>query len=403
VAEFHTIGSLPVLGALLNAICTAGARLAEPGEFTLRAFLAGRLDLTQAEAVLGVIDARGNDDLATSLSQLAGGLARPLDQLRDELLQLLAELEAGLDFVDEDIEFISADELQHRLESAGSSLEAVSVQMLSRHISNDRMPVVLVGAPNAGKSSLFNAMVKRFGDDSGRHLKIAESALVSPICGTTRDYLTGPISLDGIECELVDTAGIDDAMGNRAVSDAPGQQLRTSIDESAQLLTHERRKNAAIRVYCIDASRAAENDWEPPLHSMTEFAECDLVAFTKVDEAAVAFGGGKPTDGIPAVRTSSRTGEGLKELCEALGGLLSRVKSADRGQVIAATADRCRESVRSAQASLLRAAELITIRGGNELVAVELRAALEQIGRVVGAVYTNDLLDRIFGTFCIGK
>jgi tRNA modification GTPase len=192
-------------------------------------------------------------------------------------------------------------------------------------------------------------------------------------------------------------------MGNRAVSDAPGQQLRTSIDESAQLLTHERRKNAAIRVYCIDASRAAENDWEPPLHSKTEFAECDLVAFTKVDEAAVAFGGGKPTDGIPAVRTSSRTGEGLKELCEALGGLLSRVKSADRGQVIAATADRCRESVRSAQASLLRAAELITIRGGNELVAVELRAALEQIGRVVGAVYTNDLLDRIFGTFCIGK
>ena len=130
IAELHTIGSAPLLGSLVSAVCQSGARLAEPGEFTLRAFLAGRLDLTQAEAVLGVIDARGSEDLDAALVQLAGGLARPLDRLRDELLQLLAELEAGLDFVEEDIEFISPAVLHERLESAVQLLDEVAEQMV---------------------------------------------------------------------------------------------------------------------------------------------------------------------------------------------------------------------------------------------------------------------------------
>ena len=134
VAELHTIGSPPLLEVISAAVCKAGARLAEPGEFTLRAFLAGRLDLTQAEAVLGVIDARGSGDLDAALVQLAGGLARPLDRLRDELLQLLAELEAGLDFVDEDIEFISPAALHERLELAVQLLNEVAQQMDSRHV-----------------------------------------------------------------------------------------------------------------------------------------------------------------------------------------------------------------------------------------------------------------------------
>jgi tRNA modification GTPase len=137
IAELHTIGSAPLLGSLMSALCRAGAHLAEPGEFTLRAFLAGRLDFTQAEAVLGVIDARGSEDLDAALAQLAGGLAKPLNRLREDLLQMLVELEAGLDFVEEDIEFISPHELHERLESAMQLLDDVAQQMVMRHIASD--------------------------------------------------------------------------------------------------------------------------------------------------------------------------------------------------------------------------------------------------------------------------
>ncbi len=232
VAELHTVGSPPVLQAVLAGACRAGARLAEPGEFTLRAFLAGRLDLTQAEAVLGVIDAGGADELQAALAQLAGGFARPLHQLREDLVQLLAELEAGLDFVEEDIRFISQQAVLARLESAGSLLATVTQQLASRYAARELPQVALVGPPNVGKSSLFNALVERFGDNDGSKAKRTMPALVSARRGTTRDYLTAMISLDGVRCELVDTAGVDGSDAN----------LVKSIAAAAQAFATERRR-----------------------------------------------------------------------------------------------------------------------------------------------------------------
>src|SRR4051794_6913780 len=184
VVELHTIGSRPILEAVQNAVCHAGARLAETGEFTLRAFLAGRLDLTQAEAVLGVIDATAETDLSAALDQLAGGLARPLHQLREDLLQLLAELEAGLDFVEEDIEFVSSAEVVNRLRSADDLLETVEQQLSARHTTSCATQIALIGPPNAGKSSLFNALVQRFGTRKADSNDPSYSALVSPVSGT---------------------------------------------------------------------------------------------------------------------------------------------------------------------------------------------------------------------------
>ena len=173
VAELHTLGSPPLLEALLRAACAAGARLAAPGEFTLRAFLAGRIDLVQAEAVLGVIDARDRRQLDVALAQMAGGLTRPLQNLRGDLLDLLADLEAGLDFAEEDIHFITPDDLQWRLAAAADQVARLIEQLRGRDQSAVEPRVVLVGWPNSGKSSLFNALCEGAG------------ALVSAEPGTT--------------------------------------------------------------------------------------------------------------------------------------------------------------------------------------------------------------------------
>ena len=142
---------------------------------------------------------------------MAGGLSKPLQRLRDELLQLLAELEAGLDFVEEDIEFVSAEQIVQRLQSAAQLLMEIADQLASRHALRADQQIVLLGRPNVGKSSLFNALVETYGCRTGTDQSQSPAALVSPQRGTTRDYLTATISLGGIQCEVVDTAGIDEA------------------------------------------------------------------------------------------------------------------------------------------------------------------------------------------------
>ena len=391
VAELHTIGSPPLVEAVLASVCQAGARLAEPGEFTLRAFLAGRLDLTQAEAVLGVIDAHDQNELSAALAQLAGGLAGPLNHLRDELLQLLAELEAGLDFVEDDIRFVTSEQLRERLQAATAMLQDTIAQMSSRHTAAAAEQVVLFGPPNVGKSSLFNAMIAARGATRAPADAQACVAIVSDERGTTRDYLTAQLNLDGIACELVDTAGVqpDESEWNGTAA---------SIGRAAQAMTAARSKRASIRVLCVEtAAGGVESTSESdPLADLVVLTKADL-GRSQNDQQSTALAG------VPVIATSSITGQGLEALGAALRGLLTGPATADRRRVVAATADRCRDSLRQSAAALDRAAAIVASGGGDELVAAELRGALDELGRVVGAVYTDDLLDRIFKTFCIGK
>lgn len=372
LVEIHTLGSAPVLDAVLRLLCANGARLARPGEFTLRAFLSGRLDLTQAEAVLGLIEARNEREHRAAIAQLAGGLGRSLTSLRNELLDLLAELEAGLDFAEEDIEFVTAAALTVRLDEARQSIERLSEQMQTRNQAQDQARIVLAGSPNVGKSSLFN------------HLATDAAALVSPTAGTTRDYLIATLELAPWRCQLVDTAGL------------AAVEAGDDIAQAAQRLAAQQQGQATIELFCLDGTRAP-NGWE--LARLAHPHPARLVVVTKTDQPRqlnLPPGVGK------VVLTSSATGAGLDELRGEIGRLLAEL-SAPPIDMVAATAQRCRESLGQSHAALTRAVELARPAGREELVAAELRTAIGELGKVVGAVYTDDLLDRIFSRFCIGK
>jgi tRNA modification GTPase len=363
LAEIEAPGSPPLLGLILADCLAHGARLAEPGEFTLRAFLSGRIDLTQSEAVLGVIDASTPAQLDQALKQLAGGLASPIRALRDRLADVLAHLEANLDFAEEpDVDPLGVEALARSLDEAAAEVATLAERLRGRDRTEGRPRVVLVGPPNAGKSRLFNALVG------------ADRAIVSPVAGTTRDYLEAPCDCDGLRVDLVDTAGIEEAQGAiSGLAQAAGSRQSTIAD---------------LLIDC----RSADS---PPIEPReTPNDRPKILAWTKADASPDPSPSGR-------IATSAATGEGLDLLKRAIADAL-RSRSSE-GDLPAGTAARCGESLLAAGRSLEVAAEALRLGAGDELVAVDLRQALDDLGRVVGALVTDDLLDRIFRRFCIGK
>jgi len=360
LAEIHAPGSPPLLRALLSHCLARGARLAEPGEFTLRAFLSGRIDLTQSEAVLGVIEARTAGQLDAALRQLAGGLAGPIAGLRDRLADVLAHLEANLDFGEEpDVDPLGREALAAELDGAAAEVAGLADRLRSRDRPVGRPRVVLVGPPNAGKSRLFNAILG------------GERAIVSPVAGTTRDYLEAACDCDGLVVDLVDTAGREEARG--AIE---GRAQATGVEQSdlADLLLDCRSGDSTALGLAPGRPR--------------------LVVWTKADASA-------PPDPAGLLPTSAATGEGVAPLRRAIARAL-RAQGAE-GDLPAGTAARCGEGLARAGLALDAAAATLRLGLGDEMVAVDLRQGLDDLGRVVGAVVTDDLLDRIFRRFCIGK
>jgi tRNA modification GTPase len=361
MAELHTLSCPPLVDLLVAQLLAQGARAAQPGEFTLRAFLAGKLDLTRAEAVLAVIEAGTRAELRQALMHLAGGIAHPLQELRRELLDLLADVEAGLDFAEEDIQFADPRELLKRLGKGLALVTLLGKQLDQRSLGDRRFRVVLAGRPNVGKSSLFNAL----GDGT--------QALVSPQPGTTRDYLVKTMDLPAARIELVDTAG--------------WQKTNGAISEQAQTLGREQAEMADLILLCLEAGQTP-NDTETMLLGQTEppvigvSTKCDL---------------GPSRPGFLA--TSAVTNQGLPQLRDALA---ERARCHAR-PALAPSLARCRHHVSECLESLRRAHQVVLFEEPPEIVAAELRAALDQLGEMVGAVYTEDLLDRIFSRFCIGK
>ena len=361
--ELWVPGAAPLLEALVAALEDAGAEPARPGEFTRRAFLNGRLDLTQAEAVLALTSAEDADLAAAATRSLAGGVGAAIQAARDGLTDVLAHLEAAVDFDDEDVPLTPSPALSARLRETQATLNALAGRL--QHASpRAQAHVALVGAPNAGKSTLFNALTS--GD-----------ALVSPQHGTTRDVLQAEWTLpQGRRVLLADTAGLDAS--------------EEALERAAQELTEEAVSGADVRVLVVD-SLEPDPGWRDTL---ARLAEPTLLVWSKHD-----LGVSPAAEGLAV---SAATGHGLRELGAALESILA-ARSAAGADVYAS--GRQRSHLRAAQGAVADALGLLEgdDPARTELAAFEVQSALESLGALVGEVTTDDVLERIFGEFCIGK
>lgn len=371
LAELHLIGCEPIVECVLEDLCAAGARLAQRGEFTMRAFLAGRMDLLQAEAVHEVIQAADHDELLRALGQLGGGLTGRLQQLRTDLIALIGDLEAGLDFVEEDIEFVSRDEIERRTTAAIELISGLLLDAGSRLPAGRRRRVVLAGLPNAGKSTLFNCLLQQ------------NRAIVSEQAGTTRDFVSAILSLGGSEIELIDTAGCE------AADDGISQQAQQQRMEQLQA--------ADLVVWCRASDLCPEQQQQDQqlFASLTGASAGVLTVATRSDLAA-------ETTTAAELQISCRTGVGLRNLQRRMSELLGH-HGAARSELLGSSAVRCRDSLKTALGALEQAKMAAASAAGDELVSLELRQALRSLQTILGEVYTDDLLDHIFSHFCIGK
>lgn len=362
--ELHLPGSPPLLNAVVRALVAAGARPAAPGEFTRRAFLNGRIDLARAEAVLALTNAEADGEARAAARALLGGLARAIDGAKSLVLDALAHVEATIDFPEEDLPGLASDSaIASRVERAQALLEALEGRSFATRVPRGEPVVVLAGAANAGKSTLLNALARR------------EAALVSPRAGTTRDAVVAEVELSpGLRVRFVDTAGDKEAEG--------------SIEREALARSRELAASADLVVFVVDLSAPGG---APPEGALVVGNKCDLATGESHDDASAR----------PELRVSATTGAGMEELAATIAGRLERAElSSDLVQTErqARLVARARERLGAASA-LLRSSEPAKL----ELSAVDLRAVLAALGELTGAVATDDLLDRIFGEFCIGK
>lgn len=367
VLELHAHGSPVVLDALVRRACELGARPARAGEFSERAFLNGKLDLAQAEAVADLIAARSEAQARAAQRSLAGEFSRRVDALVQTIVQLRVEMEAAIDFAEDASESASPPKLERLFAAADGQFGALLASTRSGVRLTDGVHAVIAGAPNVGKSSLLNALA---GNDR---------AIVTEIPGTTRDVLRESIMLQGVELTLVDTAGLRDS--SDAV-EAEGIRRAQAELERADLV-----------VWVVDRQKAAGQAWDVPA---LPAAAARILVVNKIDLAG-GQAGRHEANGVVAIALSARTGEGIDLLREEL----RRHALGDGGGEFSA---RERHVAALEQAwRHLRAAQTALAHATPELVAEDLRSAQYALGEITGTFTSDDLLGAIFSSFCIGK
>lgn len=371
VLELQGHGGPVILERLVERAVELGARRARPGEFTERAFLNGKIDLAQAEAVADLIDAGSREAARAAMRSLEGEFSNMVNGLTDALIDLRTYVEAAIDFPEEEVDFLGDAELRERLDAVRGHFEAVAGAARQGRLLRDGMTVVLAGRPNAGKSSLLNRLAGY------------DAAIVTAIPGTTRDVLRERIDIDGLPLHVLDTAGLRDA----------GDEVEA---EGVRRATAEMSRADRV-LFVVDASDDPQaRAFDEQRARLPADVPVTLI-FNKMDLAAGAI---DPPAALPHVRVSAKTGEGIDALRSHLKDSVS-FQTAGGGSISARR--RHLDALARARETVENAARLLAERRAGELVAEELRLGQKALEEITGIFTADDLLGRIFGSFCIGK
>jgi len=376
VVEINCHGGMIAVQRVLDAVCRKGARLAEPGEFTKRAFLGGRIDLAQAEAVTDVIQAQTERSLRLAYRHMRGELSEKITVLRNRLQEEMARIELTLDFSDEEVPFVDPEELKDHIAAIQEEIEQLSTSFLRGKIEREGIRAAIVGKPNVGKSSLMNALLAE------------ERVIVTPIPGTTRDSVEERVDIEGLAVCLIDTAGIRETTDS--IETAGKRRTETEIEGADLILLV---LDGSIGIDEEDRSVGCATDGRKRISVINK---CDLPRVVGRAEAEAIF------PGAGTVEISAKERWGLAQL-EALisDAALDGTSGSSEGVVVQRL--RHKDCLDRAAGALRMAQKSITEGLSYEYVALDLREALDALGEIVGEITTEEILDRIFSEFCIGK
>lgn len=373
--EIYCHGGRQIVTRILNELMASGARAAEPGEFTKLAFLSGRIDLTRAEAVAEIIGANTTTSYQTAREHLLGTYSEHINKLRQKIIDIISEIEASIDFPEEDVDTLEEKRLIESVDEIIGSINQLAETYTGGRIIREGYTVAIAGRPNAGKSSLFNLLLRQ------------ERALVTPTPGTTRDYLSEWIDLGGFAVNLIDTAGL---RGRGGPIEKAGQKSAMKIVSNADLL-----------LWMVDLS---ERDWKVKLQADIPFLNkyVKLLVGNKIDLLKGSGEGVKRAVALHLTPISCLTGKGINSLKKKLLECINE-KMPDLTSGVVVTSARHQQKLQAALKNLRRAKSKMKSGESPELTAFELRQAAGNIDEITGKVYTEDILQRIFSKFCIGK
>lgn len=374
VVEFSCHGSSYIQQEIIQLLLRKGCRMATAGEFTLQAFLNGKMDLSQAEAVADLIasDSKASHQLA--IQQMRGGFTTEIEELRVQLLDFASLIELELDFSEEDVEFASRNDFQKLIKKTTSLLKNLIDSFATGNVLKNGIPVAIIGRPNSGKSTLLNVLLNE------------DRAIVSNIAGTTRDTIEDEITIDGIRFRFIDTAGI--------------RNTKDEIEKIGVEKALEKLKNSAIYIYLFDSTEMDMNEVKIELESFSTTSS-QLIVANKIDKASKSVLNTIKNSALPVLSISAKKKESIDQLKKSLLVLAGK-EALDKNQLIVTNSRHYDILLKSLE-------EIIKVQNGidqnlsGDLLAIDLRQALYYLGEITGKVSNDDLLGNIFANFCIGK